>query len=127
MPLTIGILVIANSEFMKILQSNQICTVNNIRASSSLTISYGHKANRQFFRKNSDVTYLRSTLFPVIIILGFAFHADEPGRISPPTPGACLRWQAPLSSLKGAAFYVFLLAILVWNEVAALRLNQTRR
>ncbi len=77
MPLTIGILVIANSEFMKILQSNQICTVNNIRASSSLTISYGHKANRQFFRKNSDVTYLRSTLFPVIIILGFAFHAND--------------------------------------------------
>jgi len=31
---------------------------------------------------------------------------------------------APAFALKGAAFYIFLLAILVWNEVVALRLKR---
>jgi len=63
------------------------------------------------------------TLVPAMIFLGFAFRMDE-------------RWESlslytwltvvltfPTFWLKGAAFYMFLLAVLTWNEVVAIRLN----
>lgn len=63
------------------------------------------------------------TLFPAMIVLGFAFRNDEKWRsLSPYTWGTILL-AAPAFALKGAAFYVFLFAILVWNEVVAIRLN----
>jgi hypothetical membrane protein len=63
------------------------------------------------------------TLFPAMIVFGFAFRNDEKWRnLSLYTWGTILL-AAPAFALKGAAFYVFLLAILVWNEVVAIRLN----
>jgi O-antigen/teichoic acid export membrane protein len=63
------------------------------------------------------------TLFPAMIVLGFAFRNDERwNNLSLYTWGAILL-AAPAFALKGAAFYVFLFAILVWNEVVAIRLN----
>jgi hypothetical membrane protein len=63
------------------------------------------------------------TLFPAMIVLGFAFRNDERWKnLSIYTWGTILL-AAPTFALKGAAFYVFLFAILVWNEVVALRLN----
>jgi hypothetical membrane protein len=63
------------------------------------------------------------TLFPAMIVLGFAFRKDEKwNNLSLYTWGTILL-AAPAFALKGAAFYVFLFAILVWNEVVAIRLN----
>ena len=64
------------------------------------------------------------TLFPAMIVLGFAFRKSERWE-----PYALYTWltlalAAPAFALKGAAFYVFLFAILVWNEVIALKLSK---
>lgn len=66
------------------------------------------------------------TLFPAMIVLGFAFRNDEKWKNLSLYTWLTLAFAAPAFALKGAAFYVFLLAILVWNEVAALRLNQEK-
>ena len=62
------------------------------------------------------------TLFPAMIVLGFAFRADERWKSLSLYTWATLALAGPAFFVKGAAFYVFLFAILVWNEVAALRL-----
>ena len=67
------------------------------------------------------------SLFPAMIVLGFAFRADERWKNLAAYTWGTLAMAAPAFFIKGAAFYIFLLAILVWNEVAALRLNQPRR
>lgn len=64
------------------------------------------------------------TLFPAMIILGFAFHADPRWKNLAAYTWGTLALAAPAFFVKGAAFYVFLLAILVWNEIAAIRLNR---
>jgi hypothetical membrane protein len=63
------------------------------------------------------------TLFPAMIVLGFAFRDDERWKNLSIYTWGTLALAAPAFALKGAAFYVFLFAILVWNEVVALRLN----
>jgi hypothetical membrane protein len=66
------------------------------------------------------------TLFPAMIVLGFAFRNDERWKnLSIYTWGTILL-AAPAFALKGAAFYVFLFAILVWNEVVAMRVRLAR-
>ena len=65
------------------------------------------------------------TLFPAMIVLGFAFRQNENWKNLSTYTWLTLALAAPAFALKGAAFYVFLLAILVWNEVVALRLNKT--
>lgn len=65
------------------------------------------------------------TLFPSMIILGFAFRNDDKWKSLTFYTWGTLAFAAPAFALKGAAFYVFLLAILVWNEVVALKLNHT--
>lgn len=64
------------------------------------------------------------TLFPAMIVLGFAFRQNEKWKNLSTYTWLTLALAAPAFALKGAAFYVFLLAILVWNEVVALRLNK---
>lgn len=64
------------------------------------------------------------TLFPAMIILGFAFRNNEKWKSLSLYTWGTLCLAAPAFALKGAAFYVFLLAILVWNEIAALRLKK---
>ncbi len=64
------------------------------------------------------------TLFPAMIILGFAFRNDAKWKNLSIYTWLTLCLAAPAFALKGAAFYVFLFAILVWNEVVALRLTK---
>lgn len=64
------------------------------------------------------------TLFPAMIVLGFAFRADPRWNGLAAYTWGTLALAAPAFFVKGAAFYIFLFAILVWNEVAALRLNR---
>jgi len=64
------------------------------------------------------------TLFPAMIVLSFAFRADERWKNFAIYTWGTLALAGPAFFIKGAAFYVFLLAILVWNEVAAIRLNR---
>ncbi|MCK6585888.1 MAG: DUF998 domain-containing protein, partial [Anaerolineales bacterium] len=68
--------------------------------------------------------FLGLTLFPAMIVLGFAFRADERWKNLAVYTWGTLALAGPAFFLKGAAFYVFLFAILVWNEIAASRLNQ---
>lgn len=63
------------------------------------------------------------TLFPAMIVLGFAFRNDEKWKNLTLYTWGTILLAAPAFALKGAAFYVFLFAILVWNEVVAIRLN----
>ena len=64
------------------------------------------------------------TLFPAMIVLGFAFRADARWKDLAVYTWGTLALAGPAFFIKGAAFYIFLLAILVWNEVAAIRLDQ---
>ena len=64
------------------------------------------------------------TLFPAMIVLGFAFRNDERWRNLSLYTWLTLAFAIPAFILKGAAFYVFLFAILLWNEIAAIRLNK---
>lgn len=63
------------------------------------------------------------SLFPAMIVLGFAFRADERWKNLSLYTWGTLALAGPAFFIKGAAFYLFLLAILVWNEIAAIRLN----
>lgn len=64
------------------------------------------------------------TLFPAMIVLGFAFRADERWKNLAIYTWATLALAGPAFFIKGAAFYVFLFAILLWNAIAAFRLNK---
>ena len=64
------------------------------------------------------------TLFPAMIILGFAFRNDERWHNLSLYTWLTLTFAIPAFVLKGASFYVFLFAILLWNEVTAWRLNK---
>jgi hypothetical protein len=66
------------------------------------------------------------TLMPSMILLGFAFrHSGQWRSLSSYTWGTALL-AVPTFSLKGSAFYIFLLAVLVWCQVVALRLRSIR-
>lgn len=66
------------------------------------------------------------TLLPAMVLLGKAFQADPRWRGYGIYTWLTAAFAIPSFFLKGAAFYVFLLAILVWNEVAALRLYRNK-
>ena len=63
------------------------------------------------------------TLMPAMIVLGFAFrnHADWKDLALYTWLTAAL--ALPTFFIKGAAFYVFLFAVLLWNEMVAVRLK----
>lgn len=63
------------------------------------------------------------SLFPAIAALGFAFRADERWRNLSMYTWATLALAAPAFFLKGITFYIFLFAILLWNEIIAFRLT----
>jgi hypothetical membrane protein len=65
------------------------------------------------------------TLFPAMIALGFAFRNDERWRNLALYTWFTLALAAPAFALKGVAFYVFLFAILLWNEIVVMRLIRT--
>lgn len=63
------------------------------------------------------------TLMPSMLLLGFAFRQDILWRSLSSYTWATALLAVPTFSLKGSAFYIFLLAVLVWCEVLAVRLK----
>ena len=62
------------------------------------------------------------TLLPAMILYGFSFRTDERWRDLSRYTWVTVSLALPAFWLKGALFYVFLLAVLAWSETAALRL-----
>jgi len=63
------------------------------------------------------------TLMPAMILLGFAFRNAEHWRNLALYTWVTVALALPAFWLKGAAFYAFMLVVLVWSEVVAMRLN----
>ena len=63
------------------------------------------------------------TLIPAMIALGLAFRRDEHWKNLAVYSWVTVALALPAFMLKGGTFYVFLLAMLVWSEVAAIRLK----
>ena len=63
------------------------------------------------------------TLFPSMIMLGFAFQQNGSWKNFSLYTWLTVACAIPAFVLKGAAFYVFLLAILFWIETLAWKLN----
>ena len=63
------------------------------------------------------------TLMPSMLVLGFVFRQKEQWKDLSIYTWCTVALALPTFWLKGVAFYVFLLAILVWDEVIALRLR----
>ena len=63
------------------------------------------------------------TLLPAMILLGFAFRASSHWNKLSNFTWLAAGTAAPAFLLKGAVFYVFLLAFLIWSEAIAWRLN----
>ncbi|HUG34682.1 MAG TPA: DUF998 domain-containing protein [Anaerolineales bacterium] len=64
------------------------------------------------------------TLMPAMILLGFAFRQDVRWTNLSFYTWITAALALPTFWLKGAAFYIFMLAVLAWSEVIALRLNK---
>ena len=63
------------------------------------------------------------TLMPSMILLGFAFRNSEYWKKLSFYTWVTVALAFPTFWLKGAAFYVFMLAILIWSEVTAIHLH----
>jgi len=63
------------------------------------------------------------TLMPSMLILGFAFRGAQSWRNLSACTWITVAPALPAFWLKGAAFYVFMLAIFVWSEVVARKLR----
>ena len=67
------------------------------------------------------------TLMPAMLLLGLAFLKTEYWKSLSSYTWITVALAIPSFWLKGAAFYVFMLAILIWNTVVALHLNSEQR
>lgn len=65
------------------------------------------------------------SLMPSMLVLGFVFRRNEQWKNLSIYTWATVALAVPTFWLKGIAFYVFLLAILVWDEITALWLKST--
>ncbi len=72
---------------------------------------------------DTSFVMLGLTLMPAMILLGFALRTDTHWRGLPSYTWLTVALTGPTFALKGPAFYIFLLAILVWNEVVAMRMS----
>jgi hypothetical protein len=73
---------------------------------------------------DASFVLLGLTLPPAMILLGFAFRkADIWNNLSHYT-WITVALALPTFWLKGAAFYIFMLAVLIWCEVIAFRLGK---
>lgn len=63
------------------------------------------------------------TLMPAMTLLGFAFQKDKRWKNLSAYTWLTVALALPTFWLKGAAFYVFMLAVLIWSEVTAIRLK----
>lgn len=62
------------------------------------------------------------TLMPSLLLLGFVFRRNEQWKDLAIYTWCTVALAVPTFWLKGVAFYVFLLAILMWDEIIAMRL-----
>ena len=74
---------------------------------------------------DSSFVVIGLTLMPAMILLGFVFLKDERWKNLAVYTWITVALAIPTFWMKGLAFYVFLLAILIWCEVIALRLRST--
>jgi hypothetical protein len=65
------------------------------------------------------------TLMPAMTLLGFAFRNDVQWKDLSLYTWITVAFVLPTFWLKGAAFYIFITAILAWSEIAAIRLRST--
>lgn len=75
---------------------------------------------------DSFFALLGLTLMPGMLLLGWAFQKYERWKNLALYTWATLALVIPTFWLKGVAFYVFLLAILMWSVVVAVRLRSTQ-
>jgi len=66
------------------------------------------------------------TLMPAMLLLGFAFRMDKRWDDLSLYTWITVALVFPAFWLKGAAFYVFIISVLVWSEVVAVRLNSIK-
>jgi len=78
------------------------------------------------FLHDAFFTVLGITMMPGMLLLGRVFQKNEQWKNLSIYTWATLALVIPTFWLKGLAFYVFLLAILTWTVVIALRLRATR-
>ena len=64
------------------------------------------------------------TLMPAMILLGFAFRKDDHWINLSRYTWITVALALPAFWLKGAAFYIFIAAVLAWSEVVAVQLNK---
>jgi hypothetical protein len=78
------------------------------------------------FLHDAFFAVLGFALMPGMLLLGRVFQRHADWKNLSVYTWATLALVIPTFWLKGLAFYVFLLAILVWSEVVALRLKSTQ-
>jgi hypothetical protein len=66
------------------------------------------------------------TLMPSMLVLGFVFLQNERWKNLAIYTWCTVALAVPTFWLKGVAFYIFLLAIVAWDEIIALRLRSTQ-
>ena len=72
---------------------------------------------------DASFVMLGLTLTAAMLLLGFAFRQSAAWRGLSLFTWLTVALTGPTFALKGAAFYLFLLLILIWNEIVAIRLN----
>jgi hypothetical protein len=72
---------------------------------------------------DSSFVVIGVTLFPAMILLGFAFLKEKRWKNLAIYTWVTVALAIPTFWMKGFAFYIFLAAILIWCEVVALRLR----
>lgn len=77
------------------------------------------------FLHDAFFVLLGATLMPGMLLLGGVFQKHEHWKNLALYTWGTLALVIPTFWLKGVAFYVFLLAILMWSEVVAFRLRST--
>ena len=78
------------------------------------------------FLHDAFFVVLGVSLMPGMLMLGRVFQKHEPWKNLALYTWTTLAFVVPTFWLKGVAFYVFLLAILTWSVVVALRLRSTQ-
>ena len=73
---------------------------------------------------DTSFVLLGLTLMPAMIFLGFAFRDNKYWSNLSLYTWITVALALPTFWLKGAAFYVFMLAVLIWCEAIAFRLNK---
>jgi hypothetical protein len=76
---------------------------------------------------DSSFAAIGLTLMPAMILLGYVFHKDPRWQNLAVYTWITVALAIPTFWMKGAAFYIFLAAILLWCEVIAFRLLSTTK